>query len=91
MKKSNRPQTKVKKPEPKEYNSNDWIIWAAWADRITFEEIYEKTNKKESDVIKIGTEIFELIIDTALGKPSKSEINEYGDDEFNPWVIGATV
>ena len=53
MKKSNRPQTKVKKPEPKEYNSNDWIIWAAWADRITFEEIYEKTNKKESDVIKI--------------------------------------
>lgn len=31
----------------------DWIIWAAWADRITFEEIFEKTGKKESDVIKI--------------------------------------
>ena len=45
----------------------------------------------ESDVTKIGTDIFEMIIDTASGKPSKSEINEYGDDEFNPWVIGATV
>ena len=31
----------------------DWIIWAAWADRITFEEIEKKTGKKESDVIKI--------------------------------------
>ena len=31
----------------------DWIIWAAWADRITFEDIEKKTGKKESDVIKI--------------------------------------
>ncbi len=31
----------------------DWIIWAAWADRITFEEIEKKTGKIESDVIKI--------------------------------------
>ena len=46
------PETRVKNPEPKKYN-NDWIIWAAWADRITFEEIEKKTGKKESDVIKI--------------------------------------
>ena len=44
----------------------------------------------ESDVTKIGTDIFEMIIDTASGKPSKSEINEYVDHEFNPWEIGAT-
>ena len=43
MKKEDRPKTNVKKPEPSDYNTNDWIIWAAWADRITFEEIYEKT------------------------------------------------
>ena len=53
MKKQDRPKTKVKKPEPSDYDTNDWVIWAAWADRITFEEIYEKTNKTESDVIKI--------------------------------------
>lgn len=52
MKKENRPQTKIKNKEP-EIKDSDWIIWAAWADRITFEEIYEKTGKRESDVIKI--------------------------------------
>tara|TARA_B100000989_G_scaffold294640_1_gene274108 strand:- start:492 stop:776 length:285 start_codon:yes stop_codon:yes gene_type:complete len=53
MKKDHWPITKIKKPEPKNINSDDWIIWAGWADRITFEEIYEKTKKTESDVIKI--------------------------------------
>ena len=51
-KKNNFPKTKVKNPEPK-INDPDWIIWAAWADRITFEEIFEKTGKRESEVIKI--------------------------------------
>ena len=38
MKKSHSPITRVKNPEPN-INSPDWVIWAAWADRITFEEI----------------------------------------------------
>ena len=45
----------------------------------------------ESDIEKIGLEIFHSIIDTASGKLTKSEVNGYGDDEFNPWVIGATL
>ena len=51
-KKSLFPQTIVKNPEPNVTDEN-WVIWAAWADRITFEEIKEKTGKSESDVIKI--------------------------------------
>ena len=51
-KKSLIPQTKVKNSEPNNKDEN-WIIWAAWADRITFEEIKEKTEKNESEVIKI--------------------------------------
>ena len=51
-KKSFIPQTRVKNAEPSEKDDN-WIIWAAWADRITFEEIKEKTGKNESQVIKI--------------------------------------
>jgi uncharacterized protein (TIGR03643 family) len=51
-KKSSFPETKVKNPEPKKKDDN-WIIWAAWADRITFEEIKEKTGKNESEVIKL--------------------------------------
>ena len=50
-KKNKLPQTKVKNAEPSSKNS-DWIIWAAWADRITFEEIFEKTGKTEAEVIK---------------------------------------
>ncbi len=52
MKKSHRPITKVKKSEPK-IGSPDWVIWAAWADRITFEDIEEKTDLNESEVIKV--------------------------------------
>ncbi len=52
MKKSHRPKTKVKNPEPKEI-SPDWVIWAAWADRITFEEIKEKSGYAEHQVIKL--------------------------------------
>ena len=52
MKKSHRPITKVKNPEPKS-DSPNWVIWAAWADRITFEDIKKRTGKSESDVIKI--------------------------------------
>ena len=51
-KKGHRPVTRVKNPEPK-VEDPDWVIWAAWADRITFEEIKEKSGKNESEVIKI--------------------------------------
>ena len=51
-KKGHTPITKVKNPEPN-VESPDWVIWAAWADRITFEEIEEKTGNTESQVIKI--------------------------------------
>ena len=52
MKKSRYPTTRVKNPEPN-LESPDWVIWAAWADRITFEEMKEKTGKSENEVIKI--------------------------------------
>ena len=50
-KKGNYPQTRIKNPEPNE-NDEDWVIWAAWADRITFEEIYERTGLTEAEVIQ---------------------------------------
>ena len=51
-KKKLRPITKVKNLEPKTGSPN-WVIWAAWADRITFEEIREKSNFTEAQVIKL--------------------------------------
>ena len=43
------------------------------------------------DSIESRNNIFNELIEVASGKKTKSEINEYGDDEFNPWVIGATM
>jgi altronate hydrolase len=39
----------------------------------------------------VGERIFRLILETASGKRSKSELLGFGEDEFAPWVIGATM
>ena len=38
-----------------------------------------------------GIQIYESIVSVASGEKTKSEKNGYGDDEFNPWIIGATL
>jgi altronate hydrolase len=38
-----------------------------------------------------GLRIFELILRTASGHKTKSEALGIGDDEFEPWKIGATM
>ncbi|MBB80911.1 MAG: TIGR03643 family protein [Roseibacillus sp.] len=48
----NWPATRKSFPEPPR-GSLDWVIWAAWADRITFEEIYHVSGLTESEVIRI--------------------------------------
>jgi altronate hydrolase len=38
-----------------------------------------------------GARFFEMILRTASGEKTKSELWGYGDDEFAPWVLGATM
>jgi len=42
-------------------------------------------------VEQAGRRIFDLVLETASGKKSKSELFGYGEDEFAPWVLGATM
>jgi altronate hydrolase len=42
-------------------------------------------------VEQAGSRIFRLVLETASGKKSKSELLGFGDDEFAPWVVGATM
>jgi altronate hydrolase len=42
-------------------------------------------------VEQAGERIFRLILDTASGENSKSELLGFGEDEFAPWVVGATM
>ena len=45
----------------------------------------------EENIEELGKKIFELIVNTASGSKSKSEINGYGDEEFNPWQVGVVM
>jgi len=38
-----------------------------------------------------GQEIFDLILRVASGQPTRSETLGYGDNEFVPWQVGATM
>ena len=42
-------------------------------------------------IAQAGERFFKLILETASGRRSKSEEFGYGDDEFAPWVVGATM
>jgi len=45
----------------------------------------------EKSVAELGRDVFELLIATASGRKTKSELFGYGDNEFVPWHIGATL
>ena len=40
---------------------------------------------------EVGREIFEEILEVASGRPTKSELDDLGEEEFNPWILGATL
>jgi altronate hydrolase len=42
-------------------------------------------------VEEIGVEIFDRFVAVASGEKSKSEAQDVGDEEFSPWMIGATL
>jgi altronate hydrolase len=44
-----------------------------------------------TSVEEVGREIFEKLIDVASGAPSLSEAQGIGEEEFNPWILGATM
>ena len=44
-----------------------------------------------ASVEEMGKQIFELILKTASGQRSRSELLGYGEDEFAPWHLGATL
>lgn len=40
---------------------------------------------------EMGREIFDVILEVASGKKTKSELEDLGEEEFNPWILGATL
>jgi altronate hydrolase len=44
-----------------------------------------------ASVDEIGAKLFELMLATACGRKSKSELHGYGQSEFVPWYLGAVM
>ncbi|MFZ6646986.1 UxaA family hydrolase [Undibacterium sp. TJN25] len=44
-----------------------------------------------ASVEQVGQQIFSMILDVASGTKTKSELHGYGQNEFVPWQIGATM
>ena len=44
-----------------------------------------------SSIEEVGREIFEKLIAVASGQHSLSEAQGIGEEEFNPWIVGATM
>ena len=42
-------------------------------------------------ITQVGERIFELLIAVASGQASLSEAQDIGEEEFNPWMLGATM
>jgi len=47
--------------------------------------------EKDTSIEEMGEHIFNFILKVASGTKTKSELNGIGEDEFVPWVIGATM
>ncbi len=45
----------------------------------------------EETIEAVGERIFELVLATASGRKSKSELHGYGQQEFVPWQLGAVM
>ena len=44
-----------------------------------------------ASVEEMGNRFFQMILETASGKKSKSEMHGYGQNEFVPWYLGAVM
>ena len=45
----------------------------------------------EASIAEVGERIFQLILETASGRQSRSEAHGFGAEEFVPWMLGAVM
>jgi altronate hydrolase len=76
-------------PSPSLKFSTNTALWQRQAEDIDLDcgAIVEGTDSVQA----CGARIFQLILDTASGGKSKSELHGYGQNEFVPWQLGAVM
>jgi len=76
-------------PSPSLKLSTNTALWVKQADDIDINcgEIIDGT----ASIDELGERIFQLMLDTASGARTKSEVHGYGQNEFVPWQLGAVM
>ncbi len=76
-------------PSPSLKLSTNTPLWVKQEEDIDLNcgEIADGT----ASVDDIGARLFALMLDTASGRKSKSEVHGYGQSEFVPWYLGAVM
>jgi altronate hydrolase len=76
-------------PAPSLKLSTNTALWARQEDDIDINcgEIIDGT----ADIQAMGKLIFDRMIKSASGEPTKSELHGYGQSEFVPWQVGAVM
>jgi len=76
-------------PSPSLKLSTNTALWDRQSDDIDINcgEVVDGTQ----DIAQMGRRIFELMLQTASGQRTKSELHGYGQSEFVPWQLGAVM
>jgi len=76
-------------PAPSLKLGTNTALWLRQADDIDINcgEVIDGT----ATVDEIGERIFQSMLRTASGEPTKSELHGYGQNEFVPWALGAVM
>ena len=76
-------------PSPSLKLSTNTALWEKQQDDIDINcgEIVDGT----ASIDEIGERIFRLMLETASGRRTKSELHGYGQSEFVPWQLGAVM
>jgi altronate hydrolase len=74
-------------PSPSLKLATNTALWQRQPDDMDLNcgDILEGTTSIE----ELGKVLFQMMLDTASGRPSRSEMHGYGQNEFVPWQIGA--
>ncbi len=76
-------------PSPSLKSSTNSALWRKQEDDMDINcgEIIDGT----ASIAEMGQRIFERVLATASGAPTKSELHGYGQNEFVPWQVGAVM
>jgi altronate hydrolase len=76
-------------PSPSLKLSTNTALWEKQQDDIDINcgEIVDGT----ASIDEVGERIFRLMLETASGRRTKSELHGYGQSEFVPWQLGAVM